>query len=438
MTTARWPIHPQPIGEGIADHESVTSWMLRQAHANGMGYREFLAGVLGPGEWRRKDLELLDEPLLTNLAGWGSVEGGGVSLLRGTITQWLGLISLEKADRKSWVSSLWATRYCSVCLTEDEIQYLRGIWRLHVSPLCLRHKVLLENACSECGRTQPIAAFVREDGIGKCRHCGKRLVRAPSVKPQHHEALLRYVDALPEIFMMKGKLRERFGWPHSDREFFKVLRVFIRFMGLAFIQTAELRRLKEYYGLSEDGKTDWRKSEAVGCILLNESMKLILDWPRPFLGFLDARQNLFNEVAAEYGSDLPQSLAEFVVKRQGNHTNRSQQRLYFDPDQETRVRKAVGQLIKLDREIGPCTIQQLTRVDYRTLLKRPELRSVILEGKQRQQEQRLKRVADAIDLIRIQGCPNPSVRAIAAYLGHSTMYLRDSPALLDLVEKARR
>jgi hypothetical protein len=427
--TARWPVHPQPLGEDLADRESVTSWMMRQAHANAMSYREFLRSAFGPGEWRRKDLDLLDEPLLTILAQWGSVRGSGGALLRGTATQWLGLISLEKADRKSWISSLWVTRFCSLCLAEDQTQYLRAIWRLYVSPLCLKHRILLRNACDRCGRTQPLTSFVKDDVTGICRHCEHRLEAARAILPQHHEALLHYVDALPEIFLMKGRLRERFGWPYSEHEFFEVLRFFIRILGLGFGQKAQMRQLRNYYGLPDDGENDWRKSEAVGCILINESLKLMQAWPKHFDDYLEQKRALFVEVGGEYGERLPAPLAPFRIPRQGNHRWDDFKPVHSTADRETRVREAVTRLVEKDRRIGPVTVQRATGIDFRTLRKHPELTSIIVEAKRMLLTKRLNALTNAVAELRFLGDNDPSTRTIAAYLGHSPKYLTRSPEL---------
>ena len=66
-----WPVHPQPF-EG----ESVTSWLKGQAEGTFMSCRAFMGACLGEGEWRRRDLDLLDDERLAILASGGRVVGG--------------------------------------------------------------------------------------------------------------------------------------------------------------------------------------------------------------------------------------------------------------------------------------------------------------------------------------------------------------------------
>ncbi len=411
---------------------------MKQALANTIGWRDFLRYVFGPGEWRRKDLDLLDEPALTVLAHWGSVRGGGGRLLNCGLTQWAGLISPGKeADHKSWIGSRWKTRFCPVCLAEDEMQYLRVIWRLHVSPICLKHKVLLRNKCPQCGKTQPLEAFYRRDGIGTCRHCGQWFSKAPSVALQHLEALLQYVDALPELLEF-GRTPRGLGWPYSAKEFLEVLRFLVRLQGLSLAHKAKLPSTKSSYCLSDDYETDWRKSEGVACILLNESLKVMHNWPDNLVKLLDEKRTLYIEIAGEYGRSLPTPLAQYRVTRQGNHTRWDDSvAVGSDSDRETRVREAVIRLIDADRWIGLVTVQRATGIDYRTLRRHSALRLIIEEGRQGLLDRRLTMLSKAIRIFRLQGRTNPSTRAIAAYLGRSPKYFVNNPELSDFIRDSR-
>ncbi len=437
--TVRWPIHPQPqmVSDYLLEHESVTSWLMRQAWANRMGYREFLRYTLGDGEWRRKDLDLLDKPWLLRLAEWGYVAGGATTLRRGTITKWSHLLPIHNDDRRSWISSLWVTRHCPKCLAEDPVQYLRAVWRLHVTPLCGKHDILLRNTCGKCGRSQPITQFYRLDDFGSCHLCGHFYSGIDSIRPEGCNALLRYTHALPG-FLRSGDFPKEFGWPYSRREFFDVLRFLVRLLGLRFNQRERLAELRHTYGLPQDTQTDWRKSEAVACILLNESLKVMQHWPENFARFIDEKRALFIEVATECGDNLPHSLVPYRVPRQGNHRWDDLEHLNSTANRETRVCKAVDHLIAKDRGVGPVTVQRLTGIDYRTLRKHANLNRVITNGRRKLLERRIERVTAAIDALRPHGHTDPSIRAVAAYLGRSTKYIRSSPELLALVRGIER
>jgi len=222
-----WPIHPQP-----QYGESPSSWLARQAQSNGIPIRGFLSSCLGEGEWRRRDIDLLEGDKLALLAQLGLVQGGYEGLWNASLARWTKNIGAsQNVDRKSWISSLWITRYCPTCLAQDEIPYLRTVWRLHFAPICLEHKTLILRACYRCGQTQRVLSFHSDSSSGICSSCGSPLAEAPEVEPSGCTRLETLTSKLPTI-LESNFLPLEYEWPYSAADFFSVLRFLMRYFNI--------------------------------------------------------------------------------------------------------------------------------------------------------------------------------------------------------------
>lgn len=428
--TFDWPSHPQPLKD-----ESVTSWLMRLAQANSTGYRTLLGSCFGDGEWRRKDLDLLSEEWFGELSEAGRVLGGADTLRQMSLTQWVNLVApTHDADRSSWISSLGETRYCGECLAGDRIPHLRLMWRLHILPVCTKHLSLLRGACWKCGRRQSLSQFYREEGIGTCRHCGARLFDAPPIKPRGCDRLVAFARALLDI-LDTGQVPRGFGWPYDGREFFRVLKFFIRLLSLKLKYRAKYNALLSAHGLPDGGDRNWRKNEALSCALLEEALCLMEDWPQNVTELLNESQPLFNELAWEYGNDLPASLVKLRATHQGNHRSTRLRPMWHDANREERVKMAVDALLEKDRWIGPVSVDRLSGVSYKTIMKHQALRSIVAKGRDRLLKKRLAEVKLAIDALHGQEVAPASVRDVAFYLGRSTAFIRNSPQLLDFMRR---
>ena len=267
MSASGWSLHPQPLEE-----ESLTSWVMRQANANWLSYRTFVRCYIGPGEWRRRDIDLLDGDILVRLAEGGNVAGREARLRQMTLSRWLSVIGPTcQADRHSWISSLYTARYCNECIIDDPIPHLRHLWRLHSVLLCTRHLVMLRKDCDRCGRPVMVSQFLPEEGLPKCKSCGSELCKTSSLTIQNCERSIQFAKAQPEI-LDTGRVPTRFGPLRDGRDFFDALRFLMRFQSLRFQSEKSTIRLRSR-------SPDWRKNQAMAAILMDESLALIEDWP---------------------------------------------------------------------------------------------------------------------------------------------------------------
>lgn len=97
------------------------------------------------------------------------------------------------ADRRTVFLSSFGrtlqTRVCPLCLSEDEIPYVRAEWGMPMSIACSQHGVLLMDRCRTCGD----ALDVLRPSLLRCR-CGADL------RQMHPEVVGPWVSQLREIF----------------------------------------------------------------------------------------------------------------------------------------------------------------------------------------------------------------------------------------------
>ena len=424
--TESWASHPRLLAG-----ESLNSWAARQAEANFIGYRSFLGAYLGGAEWRRRDLDLADEHTISILAGGGRVRGGSLALARGTLGRWMSLVGPTcQANRKSWLSSIQAARYCVECLAGDTIRHFRLLWRLRTAPVCPQHLSLLNSSCPRCRTAHSVSQLLGPNG-SECRGCNSRLDVAPVRRPQGVERLFRFVQS-QERTLDSGRIPGSFGWHGTAREFFDVLQFLVHVVGAKLRYKARLSELLDVHGLQYDGAVDWRESESLACVLLDESLSMIEDWPKNASRFLEQSSALVNEVAIQYGRDLPSPLGLFRHHRRGNFRADDLPRVGLHSDREALVKTAVDALIEDDRQVGPVSVGRMTGIAYETLVGHSELLSIVRQGQRELMRRRIVMVKGAADSLRAQGRTSPSMRAIAACIGRSTWYLRNSPELTRL------
>lgn len=428
-TEARLALPSQPRPQ---EGESFTSWIVRLTEENQVNYRSFLRWCLGNGEWRRRDIDLLD-PARCRIVG---IVGGIVDEsvpLQMTLSAWMNLIGPKHdSDRKSWVSSLGMTRFCAECRAEDPTAYLRRIWRLLSVPLCPKHHSLIRNCCFECGKIEPILEFRQSFASNRCRRCGSRYDQRILDTPHDCERLFRFVKDQSR-FLETGLLNTRSYGCLGIREFYEVLRFLIR-MGNLQLQYGRVP--SEEFRTLVDLRLNWRKNEYTACLLIEHSLRLMEDWPRTTALYVRENQTLFNELAQEFGDTLPESLKAFRKVRQGNFRTFEVERLPSPSHiRENAIREAVDNLVRTGKWIGPVTIEMMTGISYKTIMSHPELLLIILEGQDRLRQKHASEVRHAVSVFRRRNI-QPTVRAVAAYIGHSPKFIRNSRELLEIIRKA--
>ena len=219
---APWPAHPQPHAD-----ETMTSWLLRVAEANGIPFQDLCAEG-----WRGRKVQQtrLDRcpsdcivEALVRCTGWtvekirattlGALEG---RLFQGTLesrTQWV----LPSSEGKRPAGH---QQFCPECLAEDVKPHYRLGWQLAFATGCPRHgnRPLLD-ACPFCNRPldpahnhAPKKRNQPDHPITVCRHCGRDLREAVGIGTDVERLLPESVDRKGQALQARMLTGLRDGW----------------------------------------------------------------------------------------------------------------------------------------------------------------------------------------------------------------------------------
>jgi len=436
-------MHPQPHAG-----ESLTSWISRLASSNVSTLRSLLSSYLGEGDWRRRDLDLLGANALTVLACLGRVQGGTTTLRRMVLGPWEDLILPKDniMDRKGWVSSHSLLRYCPKCLAEDSIPHLRLLWRLHFVPVCPAHGTVLQNGCWRCRSESTINVRIEEESV-VCSKCGSSLADATVVKPRNCERVVRFSSSVVKI-LDDRKIPEDYQWPLETDEFFRALLAIVRYFNLYLQREPCWIDLLKEHDLSPDPPLEWRRNDAIACVLLEKSLGLMGNWPCNLSEFVRENEARFNRLRVEYGRYYPRSLKVVgeMAKKRGADKSRlgvplRKHQTIADNDalsghaRSEGVKNAVDHLVQSDAAVSLRAVSRLTRVSFQNLKEDATLNAIIQEGKDNLKIKQEANIRKAVTVLRDRGI-EVTVASVATYLGRSYRYLR-SPNLLGLILSAK-
>lgn len=217
-----WPAHPKPHAD-----ETMTSWLLRVAEANGIPFQDLCAEG-----WRGRKVQqtCLDRSpsgriveALMRCTGrteeeirgttLGSLEG---RLFQGPLegrTQWV----LPSSEGKR---SAGHQQFCPECLAEDVKPHYRLGWQLAFAMGCPRHgnRPLLD-VCPFCRRPLDLAhnhapkkRNQPDQPITVCRHCGRDLRESIGVGRDMERLLPESVDRKGQALQTRMQTGLREGW----------------------------------------------------------------------------------------------------------------------------------------------------------------------------------------------------------------------------------
>lgn len=166
------PLHPKP------EHlESLTSYLMRLAEANGIRTVDGLTAVCFPNQDRRITRDLADYPP-TSMDVLVRVGGCAQQTLLETTFVHVGTKfgrSIQPQPLSRFLSGSVAQhlRYCPICLAERELPYYSLVWRFCMVVGCPEHCCKLLDHCGRCERPIPFLAAPLK--IGVCPSCGWNL-----------------------------------------------------------------------------------------------------------------------------------------------------------------------------------------------------------------------------------------------------------------------
>ncbi len=210
-----WPAHPH-----LLPGESLSCWVVRLAHTNGLKVQTFCDRVFG------KDFQVWSRDIDRNTPDWfldilsqktgtpiKQVRHATARLYEGRlfpvlhpVSQLRWFIPVKKHHR---LHKGYPFQYCPQCLKEDDIPYFRLSWRLAMYTFCPVHRIMMADRCHRC---EASVAFYRIE-LGKpnqievetldcCWQCGEPLSNAvtrsvhiqPKLADTKWTSLLRSID----------------------------------------------------------------------------------------------------------------------------------------------------------------------------------------------------------------------------------------------------
>ena len=165
-------LHPKP-----EQLESLTSYLIRLAEANGIRTVDGLTAVCFPNQNRRITRDLADYPPIS-MDELVRVGGCAQQALLKTTFVHVGAKfgrSIQPQPLSRFLSGSVAQhlRYCPMCLAEKELPYYSLVWRFFMIVGCPAHCSKLLDRCGRCERRIPFLAAPLK--IGVCPSCGWNL-----------------------------------------------------------------------------------------------------------------------------------------------------------------------------------------------------------------------------------------------------------------------
>lgn len=157
LTGNFWPAHPHPL-----PGESLSCWIVRIAHSNGLKVQTFCDREFG------KNFQVWNRDIDRNAPDWllnviSRKTGTPIKQVHQTTARLYEkrlFPVLHPASQLRWFMPLkkhhrlnngYGLQYCPQCLKEDTKPYFRLQWRLALYTFCPRHRVLMHDQCSSCG-----------------------------------------------------------------------------------------------------------------------------------------------------------------------------------------------------------------------------------------------------------------------------------------------
>ncbi|QJE72350.1 TniQ family protein [Aerophototrophica crusticola] len=319
--TGRWPGRPELIAG-----ESLTSWFVRVAAANGHRPRDLYRCCLPAGGNSVPDLDRHAEPGLIHALSDGA--GVEAEAIRAASFQGLaGRVFEQDPDGRvilPWLppagrqagKRCFGQQVCPQCLSTDPVPHLRLSWRLAFVTTCATHGALLVDRCGDCG--EPLGFLQQDNRSGfRCWSCGSDARRWASVPPPVDTGPLQaawmaavgegWVDlgaygptySFAALDVLAAVMRLLAGGPHAY-----ALRRWVaaREPGLD-LPPASVPRVKDIAHLAPRPRS----------ILLAMAHYLVQDWPHRFVAAGKAVGLASSHIRKRHGDRQPFALADAVA-----------------------------------------------------------------------------------------------------------------------------
>jgi hypothetical protein len=182
-----WPARPQPFRD-----ESLSSWFLRLARANGLCQRELRRTLCPDLSFSLPDLDTRADPVLFELLAKHT--GLSEAAVRAMV---LPVGTVMDPMRSEMVQ-----RFCPACLRAEP--YYRRSWLRSYCLLCPEHLVWLVDQCHACSSCIDLTELPFDCPLSTCGHCGHDLGFAAELPEDSKERTafkirqVRFAQMLPD------------------------------------------------------------------------------------------------------------------------------------------------------------------------------------------------------------------------------------------------
>ncbi|MBD3216033.1 MAG: hypothetical protein GF311_25700, partial [Candidatus Lokiarchaeota archaeon] len=184
----------------IFEGETISSWLIRTALENSMGYFSLISSfpkcLDSLDLYDLKGLDFIDFPALFKYLSKvsGQPYKSITQMIFSNYSEQLNLLTdkFYTVDDKDEFRILWKTqgiynyevglKYCPVCLKEDNIPYFRKRWRLRYISFCFEHDCYLRERCPKCNRL--IENYTVRWGAFNIKHCSRCSADLSQVEPE--------------------------------------------------------------------------------------------------------------------------------------------------------------------------------------------------------------------------------------------------------------
>lgn len=323
--------------------ESMTSWLIRLADANGVSLQGLCSDIFPHGQiWKTPIDWIVRVSVLRALAIRAhttveEVRSRCLEPMTGTM-----FVNPEVAPgRRPWVMPIASysmdgggQMFCTECLAEEGCHY-RRTWRLAFATVCLRHDRLLADRCPKCNRAKQFRDRERSfrfrsamELLVRCTHCGcdlrsRKASTGPSWKkippPLWHHA--KGLQAKLEEAANTGVANVPGIGPMASNLFFDGVRQILRVLTSAEGVTKFEPVLRSGMGIPEPILPAPRKGHSRQFEHLSVTNRLRLmgvvgwlleDWPHRFVSTAQSAEALSRILLLEGGDSLPFWLVKVV------------------------------------------------------------------------------------------------------------------------------
>ncbi|MEM5777935.1 MAG: TniQ family protein [Candidatus Aenigmatarchaeota archaeon] len=206
-------------------------------------------------------------------------------------------------------------KFCPLCIRENNIPYLKKIWRVSFYTVCTKHNVLLLDKCPQCGESINPFKLSKDEILFACYRCGFNFRQSPVVKIPENSCGIKAVKIMEDV-LQKGY----FSWSSDNyvysigffmviRQLIKVLKILVRkeIVSESEILRHEILYDTEYFQKVKNVIFQKREIEKSGVLekyfLFSAALNLLEDYPHRLKEFLNKHSICYSLLIRDFKNE---------------------------------------------------------------------------------------------------------------------------------------